>query len=239
MLIIPAIDLIGGKCVRLLKGDYDAQTTYQQEPVEQALKFQATRFQRLHIVDLEGAKDGLGKNREAIRRILLAVKIPVQIGGGIRTERDAEQLLSWGARYLILGTAALKQPETVTQWTKRWGGKPFIVSLDLRGGRLRSEGWLEESRVSLQEMARRISDWDVTQVICTDIEQDGTLDHPNYQTYSQLLSLLGPDRTLIAAGGVCNVEQINHLKRIGVGGAIVGKAIYEGQVSLEELVSAC
>ncbi len=239
MLIIPAIDLIGGKCVRLLKGDYGAQTTYGEDPVGQALKFEAAGFRRLHIVDLEGAKDGSGRNREAIRKIVQAVKIPVQVGGGVRTSEDVEQLLSWGVRYLILGTVALKQPRAVSEWVQRRGVEPFIVSLDVRGGRLQSEGWLEESRVSLDEMAGRLSGWGVSQVICTDIERDGTLDRPNYETYSKLRALLQDTTTLIAAGGVCSVDQISELKRRGVAAAIVGKAIYEGQISLEELARAC
>lgn len=239
MLIIPAIDLIGGKCVRLLKGDYGAQTTYSEDPVGQALKFEAAGFRRLHIVDLEGAKDGSGRNRVAIRGIVQAAKIPIEVGGGIRTSEDVEQLLSWGARYLILGTVALKQPRAVSEWIERWGAKPFIVSLDLRGGRLQSEGWLEESRVSLDEMTGRLSGWGVRQVICTDIERDGTLDRPNYETYSKLRALLPDATTLIAAGGVCNLDQIGELKSRGVGAAIVGKAIYEGQISLEELSRAC
>ncbi|RPJ60084.1 MAG: 1-(5-phosphoribosyl)-5-((5-phosphoribosylamino)methylideneamino)imidazole-4-carboxamide isomerase, partial [Acidobacteria bacterium] len=173
-----------------------------------------------------------------IRRIVQAVKMPVEIGGGIRRSEDVEQLLSWGVRYLILGTVALKEPHAVSQWIERWGPGPFIVSLDLRDGRLQSEGWLEESRVSLDEMSGRLSGWGVKQVICTDIEKDGTLDHPNYETYSKLRELLGETTSLIAAGGVCSLEQINELKRIGVEAAIVGKAIYEGQVSLEELARA-
>lgn len=235
MLVIPAIDLIGGKCVRLLKGDYSAQTTYSEDPVGQALRFESTGFRRLHLVDLEGAKDGSGRNREAIRKIIEAVKVPVQIGGGIRSSEDVEQLLAWGARHLILGTVALKAPRAVSEWVERWGAEPFIVSLDLRDGRLQSEGWLEESRVSLEEMIGRLKGWGLREVISTDIERDGTLDQPNYQTYSKLRALLGSATTLIAAGGVCSLQQIAELGRVGVEAAIVGKAIYEGQVSLEEL----
>jgi phosphoribosylformimino-5-aminoimidazole carboxamide ribotide isomerase len=238
VLIIPAIDLIGGECVRLLKGDYGARTTYGKDPASQAVEFEAAGFERLHVVDLEGAKDGSGRNREAIRSIVRAVKVPVQVGGGIRSSQDVEQLLSWGARYLILGTVALKQPGEVGEWIARWGAGSFIVSLDLRGGHLQSDGWMEESGVSLDEMVGRLSVWGVKQVICTDIERDGTLDHPNYETYSKLRTLLGDETTLIAAGGVCSLDQVAELKRRGVGGAIVGKAIYEGQVSLEELARA-
>ncbi|MFB3903889.1 MAG: 1-(5-phosphoribosyl)-5-[(5-phosphoribosylamino)methylideneamino]imidazole-4-carboxamide isomerase [Acidobacteriota bacterium] len=238
MLIIPAIDLIGGKCVRLRKGNYAAQTTYSEDPAGQALKLEGAGFRRLHVVDLEGAKEGSGRNREAIRKIVEAVKVPVQIGGGIRSSQDVEQLLSWGARYLILGTVALKQPQAVGEWIERWGAAPFIISLDLRGGRLQSQGWLEESPVSLQQMSRRLLNWGVKQVISTDIEKDGTLDHPNYETYSRLRVLLRDSTTLIAAGGVCCLAHIAELKRAGVDAAIVGKAVYEGTVTLEDWARA-
>jgi len=237
VLIIPAIDLVGGKCVRLFKGDYQAQTVYAEDPVGQALKFQSAKFSRLHIVDLEGARDGAGKNREAIRRILSAVRIPAQIGGGVRTAEDVAQLLSWGAEYLILGTIALKSPEIVSSWVDRWTAAPFVISLDLRGGRLQSEGWIESSPVTLREMVRRITEWGVEQVISTDVERDGTLEQPNYSTYRELIAGLPARVRLIAAGGVCSLDQISRLKQLGVSGAIVGKAIYEGQVSLEDLAS--
>jgi phosphoribosylformimino-5-aminoimidazole carboxamide ribotide isomerase len=235
MLIIPAIDLIGGKCVRLFKGDYTRQTIYSEDPVGQALRFQAVRFSRLHVVDLEGARDGLGRNREAIRNIFQAASIPVQLGGGIRSTQDVEQLVSWGASYLILGTIALKEQQLVTEWVKRWGSEQFIISLDLRGGQLLAEGWLEQSRVDLTEMIARITDWGICQVICTDVDRDGTLEQPNYATYEELLARLPKDSFLIAAGGVSSLEQVERLRRLGVSGAIVGKAIYESQISLEEL----
>lgn len=239
MLIIPAIDLIDGKCVRLFQGDYAAQTTYSADPVGQARRFQSAGALRLHLVDLEGARAGAGKNREAIRSILGMVDIPVQVGGGIRKSEDVTQLLSWGVRFLILGTVALKQPEIVAEWIDRWGVEPFIVSLDLRGGRLQSEGWLEQSGVTVEAMAERISKWGIRQVICTDVEHDGTLEQPNYSTYVGLLGLLPPEVSLIAAGGVSSLAAIRKLEGLGVGGAIVGKALYEGKISLEDLAGAC
>jgi phosphoribosylformimino-5-aminoimidazole carboxamide ribotide isomerase len=235
MLVIPAIDLIDGKCVRLLKGDYAVQTIYSEGPVAQALRFQAVPFSRLHVVDLEGARDGMGRNREAIKSILRAVSIPVQIGGGIRSSHDVEQLLSWGADYLILGTIALKEQDLVTEWVRRWGSEHFIISLDMRCGMLQAEGWVEQSAVDLTEMMARIADWGIRQLICTDVDRDGTLEQPNYGTYQELLRRLHQDSFLIAAGGVSSLEQVVQLKAFGVAGAIVGKAIYEGRIPLEEL----
>lgn len=238
MLVIPAIDLIQGKCVRLYRGDYSKQTTYAGDPVEQALKFQEAGFSRLHIVDLEGARDGLGENRQAVGRILGAVSIPVQVGGGVRSAEDVSELLAFGAAYVVLGTVVLRDPGRVTEWIKEWGSQPFIVSLDLRQGKLQSQGWTEESRVALDEVISRCADWGVQQVICTDVERDGTMEQPNFTTYSELLRKLPPGTSLVAAGGVCRPEHVSQLKRIGVSGAIVGRALYESEIPWEKLVHA-
>ncbi len=238
MLVVPAIDLIDGKCVRLYQGDYGNQTTYSEDPVGQALKFQAVRFARLHIVDLQGARAGSGQNRQAIKRIIETVRMPVQIGGGIRTAEDVEELLGWGARYLILGTVALKDAARVSDWIGRWGADKFIISLDLRKGRLQGEGWIEQSAITLNQMMERIAGWGIDQVICTDVERDGTLEQPGYETYRTLLASLPKTVTLLAAGGICSVAHIAKLKEIGVGGVVVGRALYENQIPMEELASA-
>jgi len=238
MFVVPAIDLIDGKCVRLYQGDYDKQTIYCEDPVGQALKFQSVGFARLHLVDLQGARSGSGQNRQAIKQILEAVGIPVQIGGGIRSVDDVEELLGWGARYLILGTVALKEPSRVSDWIDRWGSNKFIISLDLRQGKLQSEGWIEQSPVTLDQMMDRIAQWGISQVICTDVEKDGTMELPNYETHRNLLSRLPERCTLLAAGGICSVAHILKLKEIGVGGAVVGRALYENQIPMEELASA-
>ena len=239
MLIIPAIDLIGGECVRLLKGDYEKQITYGHDPVEQALRFQSVGFKRLHIVDLEGARDGKGKNRGAIRSVVEVSRVPVQVGGGIRSGSDVQELLSWGVRRLILGTLALEGPDEVAQWVSRWGGEPFIVSLDLRKGKLQTEGWLAESQLGLEEVVSRLVTWGVREVICTDVESDGTLQHRNWSTYRSLLELLPSETSLIAAGGISAPDHLSRLRDLGLSGAIVGRALYEGSYSLEEMLSAC
>lgn len=238
MIVIPAIDLIGGKCVRLYQGDFARQTTYEKDPVQQGREFQAVGFSRLHVVDLEGAREGTGQNRPVIQEVVKALKIPVQVGGGIRTRQDIAQLLGFGVSYLIVGTSALASPDEVTRWVDEWGPESLIVSLDLKMGKLRSEGWLEQSEVGLDEVCERIVRWGIPQVICTDVESDGTLDHPNYQTYEDLGEWLPGSIQLIAAGGVSQPEHIARLKRIGVSGAVVGRALYEGDVAWEELIHA-
>jgi phosphoribosylformimino-5-aminoimidazole carboxamide ribotide isomerase len=238
VIVIPAIDLVAGRCVRLYQGDFSRQTTYDKDPVQQGREFQAVGFSRLHMVDLEGAREGAGQNRQVIREVVEALEIPVQVGGGIRTRQDIAHLLDAGVNYLILGTSVLTHPEEVTRWMDEWGPEPFIVSLDLKEGRLRSEGWVQQSDVGLSEVCDRITGWGIAQVICTDVESDGTLDHPNYQTYQELSKQLPGSIQLIAAGGVSRPEHIVQLKQIGVSGTVVGRALYEGNVAWEELVRA-
>lgn len=238
MLVIPAIDLIDGKCVRLFQGDYQRQTTYQDDPVDRALRFQEAGFQRLHVVDLEGARLGRGANRSALARVVKAVSIPVQAGGGIRSQEAVEQFLEMGLSYLILGTVVLNEREEVDHWMQKWGAQRFIVSLDLRQGRLQGQGWTEESSVRLREVIERCGAWGIPQVICTDIERDGTLEEPNYKTHADLIEKLPKGTFLIAAGGVSRPEHVKRLKEIGVSGAIVGRALYEGELPWEALVHA-
>ncbi len=238
MIVIPAIDLIGGQCVRLYQGDFDQQTTYETDPIDQAREFQSAGFTRLHVVDLEGARSGSGQNRQVIRHLVEAVDLPIQIGGGVRTSEDVLELFEFGVRYLILGTVALTDPERVGRWVKRWGPTPFMISLDLKGKGLRSQGWVEQSGVELAEALDRIAGWEIPQVICTDVESDGTLRQPNYSTYEELRALLPADTTLIAAGGISRPEHVSRLQGLGVDGAVVGRALYEGDKEWEKLIHA-
>lgn len=238
MLVIPAIDLVAGKCVRLYQGDFERQMTYEKDPVEQAREFQSAGFKRLHVVDLEGARSGSGHNRQMIRDVIDAVGIPVQVGGGIRSSEDVSELLDWGAQYLILGTVVLREPERVTRWVEKWSPSAFIISLDFKGKKLHSQGWMEQSSVELKKALDRICRWGIAQVICTDIERDGTLEQPNYSTYIELGPQLTRQVTLIAAGGISRLEHISRLEKIGVKGVVVGRALYEGQIAWEKLVHA-
>lgn len=238
MLVIPAIDLIAGKCVRLYQGDYQRQATYDADPVVQARTLADAGFRRLHVIDLEGAREGSGRNRETIGNIVRSVPLPVQVGGGIRTDSDLRELVELGAQYLIVGTVALENPALLEGWTEAWGPHRFIVSLDLKSGRLRSHGWIRASEAALEDVIQRVLRAGVRQIICTDIERDGSLEQPGYSTLERILGLLPPECTLIAAGGVTRPGQIERLKKLGVGGAVVGRAIYEGTVRLEEFASA-
>lgn len=237
MLVIPAIDLIQGECVRLYQGDYAQKTLYENNPVVQAVKFEKAGFTHLHVVDLEGARSGSGENRRIIGKIVESTDMSVQVGGGIRSEEDIAELLNWGVRHLILGTVALEQPELITSWVKRWGSTLFVISLDLKKKKLQARGWSKSSDIELEEMMNRIKKWGISYVICTDIERDGTLEQPNYNTYKNLLSCLPRGIKLIAAGGVSQAQHIVQLKKIGVTGAVVGKAMYEGEVSWEEMIN--
>jgi len=238
MNVLAAIDLISAQVVRLYQGDFDRQTTYTKSPVEQAVEFEQAGFNRLHVIDLEGARAGSGRNREVIGQVVERVGVPVQVGGGIRRETDVDELLGLGVAHLILGTVALKEPGRVTEWVRRWGPEGFIISLDLRKGRLCTEGWLEESPLELETVLRQISDWGIPQVICTDVESDGTLEQPNYSTYEYLLQKLSSGTHLIAAGGVTLPEHISQLSALGVQGAVLGRALYEGTSSWRELIDA-
>jgi phosphoribosylformimino-5-aminoimidazole carboxamide ribotide isomerase len=238
MIKIPAIDLIGGRCVRLFKGDYSRQTTYSEDPVEQALRFKDAGFERLHLIDLEAARDGSGRNRSAIRQVISGCDLPVQVGGGIRSDRDVSELLDYGARYLILGTVAIRSPALVDDWVSRWGGERFIVSIDLRDGRLLTDGWTEESGETIEALMARIARWGMKEVISTDVEKDGTLEHPSYLTYRRLVELGGEGLGVIAAGGVSRPEHIERLAREKVSAAVIGKALYEGEFSWEEMLRA-
>lgn len=238
MLVIPAIDVIGGSCVRLLKGDYGAETRYAVSPDEQARKYQEAGFGRVHVIDLEGARDGQGRERKTVLRIRDSCSLPMQVGGGIRKRSDVEQLINLGVEYLIISTAAADTPDLVEEWIKSFGAERFIVSLDIRDGRMRTSGWLEESEEPLESIVRRIIGWGIRQVICTDIEKDGTMEQPNLKTMELLLSLLPDDAFLIAAGGVCSPGHVRALAKRGVSGAVVGRALYEGRYGMEDFLNA-
>lgn len=234
MMVIPAIDLVGGRCVRLYKGDYDRQTTYGQDPCEQAQLFEEAGFKRLHVIDLEGARDGSGANRSALRRIRQQTRIPIQTGGGIRSAEDVRELLQAGIDHLIVGTVLLERPREVEGWVKEHGPQPFIAGLDLRGDRLQVRGWRESSPVALGEAIERLTGWGIRQVICTDVSSDGTLQEPNWALYGRLAGLLPKGSKLIAAGGVSRPGHLPRLKEAGASGAVVGRALYEGDFSLQE-----
>ncbi|MBM3157772.1 MAG: 1-(5-phosphoribosyl)-5-[(5-phosphoribosylamino)methylideneamino]imidazole-4-carboxamide isomerase [Chloroflexi bacterium] len=231
MEVIPAIDLRNGKCVRLYQGDYGKETVFSDNPVSMALRWQSEGAQRLHLIDLDGAAEGKPCNLDAIEKIIAAVKIPVQVGGGIRTMKTIEQLLSIGVGRTILGTVAVEKPELVKKACKKYG-EQIIVSIDAKDRRVATRGWLEKSQVTASELATRMIALGVRRLIYTDISRDGTLTSPNFAAVKELLAQVNVP--VIAAGGISSIEHLTMLSELGAEGAIVGKAIYTGDIKLKE-----
>ena len=232
MRVIPAIDLIDGCCVRLYQGDYERKTQYGREPLAQALAFAEAGFSWLHLVDLDGAGSGQLENRRAILQIAGETEFSIQVGGGIRRAADVQALLDAGVARLIIGTVALQEPERWQRWLNRWGPDHFVVSLDLKKGRLQTHGWRRASATSLETALDLLSTWEIPTVICTDVQRDGTMQQPNFHLYRSLLKGLKPGTTLLAAGGIARPADVSRLSQAGVHGAVVGRAIYEGPFDL-------
>jgi phosphoribosylformimino-5-aminoimidazole carboxamide ribotide isomerase len=231
MEVIPAIDLRNSKCVRLYQGDYGKETVFSDNPAAMALRWQSEGAQRLHLIDLDGAARGEPCNLDAIKSIIAAVKIPVQVGGGIRSLKTIEQLLSIGVGRTILGTVAVEKPELVKKACKKYS-EQIIVSIDAKDRRVATRGWLEQSKVTASELATRMIDLGVKRIIYTDISRDGTLTSPNFAAIRELLSQV--HAPVIAAGGISSIEHLTKLSELRAEGAIVGKAIYTGDINLKE-----
>ena len=238
MQVIPAIDLLGGQCVRLHQGDYDQVTRFSDDPVAQALSWQAQGAERLHLVDLDGARTGEPINDAVIRAITAALAIPVQLGGGVRSLERAEDLLASGLDRVILGTVALEQPQLVQQLAERHPQR-IVVGIDARNGKVATRGWLEESSTEASELARRFSRSPLAALICTDIATDGTLAGPNLTFLREMAE--ASSVPVIASGGIGTLEHLLALlplEAAGVCGVIVGRALYDGRVELQEALQA-
>ena len=230
MILFPAIDLKGGQCVRLLKGDMRSATVFNEDPAAQARTFEAQGFRWLHVVDLDGAIAGKPVNAAAVESILRAVAIPVQLGGGIRDAASIERWLERGVRRVILGTAALRNPELVREACRAWPGS-IAVGLDARDGKLAVEGWAQTSEVSALDLALRVEDAGVTAIIYTDIERDGALGGINVEATAALAKRL--ETPVIASGGLASLDDIRALQRHegdGIEGVICGRALYDGRI---------
>lgn len=233
--LIPAIDLLGGKVVRLHKGDYAAVTVYSDDPAGQAARFYAAGARRLHVVDLDGAREGVPRNVETISAILAAAPLRVQVGGGIRDERAAERWLQAGVERVVFGTAAVKQPQMVERLCRRHPGA-VIVAVDARGGDVAVEGWLEQSGRSVIELAREVDGWGAAAILYTVIDRDGTREGPDVEATAALQRDVGA--TVIASGGIGGLEHISALASAGVRAAVCGRALYSGAFSLEQALAA-
>ena len=234
MILYPAIDIRGGRCVRLIEGDFDRETTYDSDPSSAARRWVKAGANWLHVVDLDGAVEGRPVNREAIAQIRASVDVPIQLGGGLRHLTDLEDALGGGIDRAILGTVALRDPELVISAGARWGNR-IAVALDARDGRLATDGWLGQTDSSAIEVAQRLAQRGVRHFIYTDIRRDGTLSGPNIEALGELVKKIDAD--VIASGGIASLEDIKAAAATGVTGAIIGRALYDGRVNLAEALA--
>lgn len=238
MIIIPAIDLRAGKCVRLVEGKLDRETIYSNDPAAVARLWEGSNARWLHVVDLDGAFAGSPRNLDTIKDILQSVSIPVQVGGGIRDLETVERLLEMGVSRVILGTVAIQNPSLIAEACSRFGSESIVVGIDARDGKVAIEGWGLTSEKDALELIEEIRQMGVSRVVFTDISRDGTLKGPNLESIVKLAK--ESNLKIIASGGVSTVEDIlalSELEHLGVEGVIVGKALYAGTVNIEEALN--
>jgi len=241
MEIIPAIDIRGGRCVRLDQGDYDRETVFADDPVEVARRWQAAGATRLHVVDLDGARDGKPGNEEIIRRVIKSVDIPVQVGGGVRDVAVIGRYVEAGADRVAIGTAAIKDPTVLIHALGIFPGERIFVGVDARDGLVATEGWRETSSVLALDLIGQLAQFGVRRIFYTDITSDGMLRGPNFPALNEVVehaSGLEVPMAVIASGGVSTVDHIRRLKLIGVEGVIIGKALYTGDMDLVDAIKA-
>ena len=236
MEIIPAIDIIGGKCVRLTEGDYASKTEYETGPLEMAKMYASFGFKRVHLVDLDGAKLGKVVNWKVSEEIAKQTSLSIDFGGGVKTETEVEKILELGIDYVTVGSIAAKDPETFIRWIKKFGGDKFLLGADVRNNKIMTGGWLEETEIDIFDFIESYVQQGLVNIFCTDISKDGKLMGPSFSLYSEIIERF-PTINLVASGGVSSIDDLIELRRIGCSGAIVGKAIYENKISLQALAS--
>lgn len=234
MQIIPAIDIIEGKCVRLTQGDYAQKTVYNEHPLEVAKQFEAAGLTRLHLVDLDGAKAGTVKNWKVLETIAAKTTLVIDFGGGIKQENDVRIVFDSGARLATIGSLAVKSEAIFVSWLTKFGAEKFLLGADVKAEKIAVSGWLETTDIWIYDFLRKYLGHGIQQVFCTDVSKDGKLEGPSVALYQQILHEF-PDLCLIASGGVSSLGDLEKLAEIGCEGAIVGKAIYENRISLTEL----
>lgn len=234
--LIPAIDILGGQCVRLRQGDYAQKTVYDESPVRIAHKLEEMGVQRLHIVDLDGARSHHIVNEQVLRDVCATSRLTVDFGGGIKTDDDISRAFSAGARMVTVGSIAVQKPQIFEQWLHHYGSDHIILGADVRNGRISINGWQEDSTEELIPFLRRYVRMGVHNVLCTDISRDGMLGGPAVDLYQQVMQEF-PDLHLIASGGVSSTEDILALEAAGVPAVVFGKALYEGKIDLRKLLN--
>ena len=232
--IIPAIDIIDGKCVRLTQGDYSRKTVYNEDPVEIAKMFEDYGIKRLHTVDLDGAKSSHVINYKTIERIATATNLTIDFGGGIKSNSDIEIAFSSGAKLVTIGSIAVKRPELMIEWISNYGCERLILGADVKNGLISINGWKEEGNDKLMPFIEKYIEHGINNVLCTDIARDGMLKGPSTDMYKKIM-ISFPTLNLIASGGVSSVEDIYELNNAGIPSVVFGKAIYEGRITMKEL----
>ncbi|HEX7903607.1 MAG TPA: 1-(5-phosphoribosyl)-5-[(5-phosphoribosylamino)methylideneamino]imidazole-4-carboxamide isomerase [Chitinophagaceae bacterium] len=234
MTIIPAIDIIDGKCVRLTKGDYSQQTIYNEDPLEVAMQFEDAGLQRLHLVDLDGARLGEVKNWKVLEKIAGKTKLVIDFSGGISTQRNLEVAFDSGAAFASIGSIAVKDEFTFSGWLLAFGAHRFIIGADVKDEVIVIKGWTETTTLSVFELIEKYKLKGVKQFFCTDVNKDGLLQGPSTLLYKKILNQ-HPSIDLVASGGVSTVKDLDELREAGCSGAIIGKALYENRITLNEL----
>lgn len=234
MQIIPAIDIIDGKCVRLTQGDYGQKTIYNENPLEVAKAFEDAGLQRLHLVDLDGAKAGAVKNWKVLESITSKTSLVIDFGGGIKKEEDVKIVFNSGAALATIGSLAVKDEATFVHWLLTYGADKFLLGADVKNEKIAVAGWLETTDIDIYSFIDKYVQHGIQQVFCTDVSKDGLLQGPSVDLYKNIVERF-PALHFIASGGVATVSDLHELQQIGCKGVIVGKAFYEGRITLKEL----
>ena len=238
MRIIPAIDIIEGKCVRLSKGDYNTKKIYNESPLEVAKEFEAHGIQHLHLVDLDGAKSKQIVNHKVLEQIAVQTGLKIDFGGGLKSDNDLRIAFESGANQVTGGSIAVKDPDTFISWLEKFGSEKIILGADANNEKVAISGWQEESTEELIPFIQKYQERGVSSVICTDISKDGMLEGPSFDLYKKILEETSESSNvlkLIASGGISEFDELPKLAKIGCEGTIIGKAIYEGRISLQQL----
>ena len=237
MRIIPAIDILDGKCVRLTKGDYMSVRQYSEDPLEMAMRFEDAGCRYLHVVDLDGARSKHIVNAKVIEKIASGTSMKIDFGGGIKSIADIDTAINCGVAQVTVGSVAVTNPPLFIEWLEKYGPEKIILGADFRNGLVAFNGWINESTVNIYDLINSLSAKGVTYAICTDISRDGMMSGPSVDTYRKLVKDTGIN--IIASGGIASISDIIELEKAGCEGAIIGKALYENRITLEELSLLC
>lgn len=232
--IIPAMDLIGGKCVRLIQGDFARETVYSDDPLETAKRFEAAGLKRLHMVDLDGARSGTPANLHVLKRVASATSLVIDYGGGVKSETDVAAVFRAGASMINIGSVAVRQPDAFLGWLEKFGSDKFLLGADSKNGKVAIDGWQTRTKIPILDFLRDFAARGVKRAFVTDVASDGSMDGPAIKLYRKILAAI-PTIDLIASGGVRSIDDIDDLESIGCSGIIIGRALYENTIKLEDL----